>query len=172
MNSECGREFFLLWVAQSMRITFGANSKDCEQENFRERGREESNRRVTQMNTMICFPRFSSNEPTPRWGGHKGWVFFNPFPLSINHSDRLGVSSQSQGSKRPRKDHHTLRCLLLALQVTREFRRRWRKHDYESPTTRATNETWITLFQVTKHYSSLLLIVGLREIGSFECVLE
>jgi hypothetical protein len=29
-----------------MRITLGANSKDCEQENFRERGEEESNRRV------------------------------------------------------------------------------------------------------------------------------
>jgi hypothetical protein len=29
-----------------MRITLGANSKDCEQENFRERGEEESNRKV------------------------------------------------------------------------------------------------------------------------------
>jgi hypothetical protein len=29
-----------------MRITLGANSKDCEQDNFRERGDEESNRRV------------------------------------------------------------------------------------------------------------------------------
>jgi hypothetical protein len=45
-----------------MRITLGANSKDCEQENFRERGEEESNRRVTQMNTMIYFSRFGSNE--------------------------------------------------------------------------------------------------------------
>jgi hypothetical protein len=29
-----------------MWITLGANSKDCEQENFRERGEEETNRRV------------------------------------------------------------------------------------------------------------------------------
>jgi hypothetical protein len=29
-----------------MRITLGANSKDYEQENFRERGKEESNHRV------------------------------------------------------------------------------------------------------------------------------
>jgi hypothetical protein len=36
----------LLLFAQSMRITLGANSKDCEQENFRERGEEESNRKV------------------------------------------------------------------------------------------------------------------------------
>jgi hypothetical protein len=114
----------------------------------------------------------SLSERTPRWGGHKGRVFFNHFPLSIDHSDRLSASSQSQGSQRPRKDHHTLRCLLLALQVTREFRRRWRKHDYKSQATRATNETRITLSQVTKHYWSLVLIVGLWEIGSFECVLE
>ena len=46
MNLECGREFFLLLVAQSMRMTLGANSKDCEQENFREREREETNRMV------------------------------------------------------------------------------------------------------------------------------
>jgi hypothetical protein len=29
-----------------MRITLGANSKDCDQENFRERGEEELNRKV------------------------------------------------------------------------------------------------------------------------------
>ena len=29
-----------------MQITLGANSKDCEQENFRERGEEESNRKL------------------------------------------------------------------------------------------------------------------------------
>jgi hypothetical protein len=29
-----------------MRITLGANSKNCKQENFRERGEEESNRKV------------------------------------------------------------------------------------------------------------------------------
>jgi hypothetical protein len=29
-----------------MRVTLGANSKDCEQENFRERGEEEPNRKI------------------------------------------------------------------------------------------------------------------------------
>ena len=35
----------MIGVAQSMQITLGANSKQCEQENFREREeREETNR--------------------------------------------------------------------------------------------------------------------------------
>jgi hypothetical protein len=38
--------------------------------------------------------------------------------------------------------------------------------------TRATNETRITLSQVTNHKWSLVLIVALEEIGRFECVLE
>jgi hypothetical protein len=38
MNTECEREF-LLCVAQSMWITLGANSRDCEKENI-ESGRE------------------------------------------------------------------------------------------------------------------------------------
>jgi hypothetical protein len=59
------------------------------------RGEEESNHKVM-INTNKhndCFPRFGSNEPTPRWGGHEGRVFFNPFPLSIDHLDRLSASS-------------------------------------------------------------------------------
>jgi hypothetical protein len=51
-----------------MRITFGANSKQCEHANFREReNREETNRvmKITQMKTVICFPKFGSKEPTP-----------------------------------------------------------------------------------------------------------
>jgi hypothetical protein len=37
INSKCGRLFLLLWVAQSMRITLGANLNQYKQENFRER---------------------------------------------------------------------------------------------------------------------------------------
>jgi hypothetical protein len=50
------------------------------------------------MDTVIWFPRSSSEEPTPRWGGHKGRVYFNHFPLSIVHLDWLSASSQSHGS--------------------------------------------------------------------------
>jgi hypothetical protein len=38
MKFECGREFFSLWVAQSMRITLGANSKWLQARELRERG--------------------------------------------------------------------------------------------------------------------------------------
>jgi hypothetical protein len=43
----------LLLVAQSMRITLGGNSKQCEQENFREREREEreETNRMVMINT-------------------------------------------------------------------------------------------------------------------------
>jgi hypothetical protein len=59
---------------------------------------------------------FGSKEPSPRWGGHKGRVYSNPFRLSIAHLDRLSAFSQSHGSLRPRKDHHTISCLLQTLQ--------------------------------------------------------
>jgi hypothetical protein len=52
-----------------MRITLGANSKGCEQENLeKERGEEESNRKV-KINTNEhndLFPEVRSNEPTSR----------------------------------------------------------------------------------------------------------
>jgi hypothetical protein len=94
INLECGRSFHLLWVAQSMRITLGANSNQYEQGNFRERREEKQIEwRSTRVNTMICFLMFGSKEPSPRWGGHKGWIYSNPFPLSIGHLDRLSASS-------------------------------------------------------------------------------
>jgi hypothetical protein len=108
MKTECGREFFLLRVAQSMRMTLEANSKDCKQENLeRERGEEESNRKIM-INTNehkdlfpdVWFRRTYSPLRRPHRSG-----LFQPFP-------------SLKRSLRPRKDHHTLRCLLLALQVT------------------------------------------------------
>jgi hypothetical protein len=38
--------------------------------------------------------------------------------LSIGHLERSSAFSQSHGSLRPHKDHHTIRCLLLALTNT------------------------------------------------------
>ena len=52
--------------------------------------------------------RFGSCKPTPRWGGHKYRVSFNPFPLSNGHLDRVSFSSQSNRTQSPRKDHHTI----------------------------------------------------------------
>jgi hypothetical protein len=56
----------------------------------------------------FVLPRFGSCKPTPRWGGHKDRVPFNPFPLSNGHLDRVSFSSQSNGTQSPRKDHHTI----------------------------------------------------------------
>jgi hypothetical protein len=60
------------------------------------------------MTRWFVLPRFGSCKPTPRWGGHKDRVSFNPFPLSNGHLDRVSFSSQSNGTLRPHKDHHTI----------------------------------------------------------------
>jgi hypothetical protein len=50
-----------------MWITLGANSKQCEQENFeREREEREETNQTVMTKMAICFPRFGSDEPTPR----------------------------------------------------------------------------------------------------------
>jgi hypothetical protein len=43
IKSKCGRYFFLPRVAQSMRLTLGANSKRLQERELRERGEEGSN---------------------------------------------------------------------------------------------------------------------------------
>jgi hypothetical protein len=92
-NLECGRWFSLLWVAQSMRIMFGSKLKSIWARELLERGmRGNKSSEDQQVNTVICLPRFDSKEPNPRWGGHKGRVYSNPFPLSIGHLDRLSAS--------------------------------------------------------------------------------
>jgi hypothetical protein len=60
------------------------------------------------MTRWFVLPRFGSCKPTPRWGGHKDRVSFNPFPLSNDHLDRVSFSSQSIGTPSPHKDHHTI----------------------------------------------------------------
>jgi hypothetical protein len=50
---------------------------------------------------------FGSKEPSPRWGGHKDRISFNPFPLSNGHLDRVSLLPWLPGSLRPRKDHQT-----------------------------------------------------------------
>ena len=60
------------------------------------------------MTRWFVLPRFGSCKPTPRWGGHKDRVSFNPFPLSNGHLDRVSFSSQSIGTLSPHKDHHTI----------------------------------------------------------------
>jgi hypothetical protein len=53
------------------------------------------------MTWWFVLPRFGSCKPTPRWGGHKDRVSFNPFPLSNGHLDRVSLSLQSNGTLSP-----------------------------------------------------------------------
>jgi hypothetical protein len=50
------------------------------------------------MTRWFVLLRFGSCKPTPRWGGHKDRVSFNPFPLSNGHLDRVSLSLQSNGT--------------------------------------------------------------------------
>jgi hypothetical protein len=82
MKSECGREF-LLWVAQSMRITLGTNSKQLQARELKERGEEESNSntRLTQKHIRFVFEIRCQRTyfPLRRPCAHVGRVFFQPF---------------------------------------------------------------------------------------------
>jgi hypothetical protein len=79
-----------------MRITLGSNSKQYEQENFREREEREETNRVMKINTNehddlfpeVWFQRTYSPLRRP-----KGRVYSNPFPLSIGHLDWSSASS-------------------------------------------------------------------------------
>jgi hypothetical protein len=53
------------------------------------------------MNTRFVLSRFGSKEPTPRWGGHKDRVSFNPFPLSNGHLDRVSFLLNQTGHLDP-----------------------------------------------------------------------
>jgi hypothetical protein len=69
------------------------------------------------MTRWFVLPRFGSKEPSPRWGGHKDWVSFNPFPLSNGHLDRVSFLLSQTGHLDPVK---TTTHLLLWLQVSWE----------------------------------------------------
>jgi hypothetical protein len=71
------------------------------------------------MTRWFVLLRFGSCKSTPRWGGHKDRVSFNPFPLSNGHLDRVSFSPQSIGTLSPHKDHHNLVSLALITKVLR-----------------------------------------------------
>jgi hypothetical protein len=49
----------------------------------------------------FVLPRFGSWEPSPRWGGQKDRVSFNPFPLSNCHLDRVSFLLNQTGHLDP-----------------------------------------------------------------------
>jgi hypothetical protein len=87
--------------------------------------------------TLPVFTR--AKEPSPRWGGHKDGVSFNPFPLSNGHLDRVSFLPWFLGSLRPRKDHHTIGVSYFAykaLRVRRKERRKPTKQQKQQENTR------------------------------------
>jgi hypothetical protein len=99
------------------------------------------------MTLWFVLPRFGSCKPTPRWGGHKDRVSFNPFPLSNGHLDRVSFSPQSNGSLRPPQGPPHNWCLLLWLQISWE--QEWGRRK-AIQATRTQMNTKISLSQVTK----------------------
>jgi hypothetical protein len=82
------------------------------------------------MTWWFVLPWFGSCKPTPRWGGHKDRVSFNPFPLSNGHLDRVSFLLNQTGHLDPTRTTTTW-CLLLWLQVFEEQewgRRKWSKN--------------------------------------------
>jgi hypothetical protein len=104
-----------------MRITLGANSKQYEQENFREREEREETNREMKINTNEhddLFPevRFQGTYFPLRRPQRPG--LFQPFPF-LNRSLRpVECFLLIKRVTKTRKDHHTIRCLLLDLQST------------------------------------------------------
>jgi hypothetical protein len=90
-------------------------------------GKNKSTKKIKRMTWWFVLPRFGSKEPSPRWGGHKDRVSFNPFPLSNGHLDRVSFLPWFLGSLRPRKEHHTIGVSCFAYKALRIRMRERRK---------------------------------------------
>jgi hypothetical protein len=76
---------------------------------------------------------------------------FQPFPSLHRSPTPASSSSLSQGSLRPRKDHHTLRCLLLALQASKTLEENeWESKLHAQMITRCS--TRFLSMILTRHY--------------------
>jgi hypothetical protein len=98
------------------------------------------------MTQWFVLPRFGSNEPSPRWGGHKDRVSFNSFPLPNGHLDRVSYLLNSHRSLRPRKDHHTIGVSCLAYKTLGNKNEEGRKRSKN----KSSKNTSKTLSLVTK----------------------
>ena len=98
----------------------------------------------------FVLPRFGSRKPTPRWGGHKDRVSFNPFPLSNGPSDRVSFSSQiTWESSFPQGPPHNW-CLLPQLQVSMISRKNAKEKKRSKR--KSSNEHYKSLSLVTKAF--------------------
>jgi hypothetical protein len=95
------------------------------------------------MTWWFVLPRFGSKEPSPRWGGHKDRVSFNPFSLSNGHLDRVSFLPWFPRSLRPRKDHHTIGVSFFAYKALR-VRMRERKKPTKQQEQQRTQDDLLT----------------------------
>jgi hypothetical protein len=86
---------------------------------------------------------FGSLKPTPRWGGHKDQVSFNPFPLSNSPSDRVSFSSQSNETRSSRKDHHTIGVSRLGYNWV-DRKKEWEKEAIQAQELKITQQISLT----------------------------
>jgi hypothetical protein len=91
---------------------------------------------MRRMTRWFVLPRFGSCKPTPRWGGHKDRVSFNPFSLSNGHLDRVSFLPWFPGSLRPRKDHHTIGVSCFAYKAFESKNERKKKVNQATRTTK------------------------------------
>jgi hypothetical protein len=101
MKSECGREFFLQRFTQSIVDYFGSQLETIASKRTREgKGKKQIARIVMSAKTRWFVSRGSTlKDVRPHWGGHKGRVFFNPFPLSNGHRDTLSLLHYHKDTK-------------------------------------------------------------------------
>jgi hypothetical protein len=108
----------------------------------RERGGKTNRKQIKSETREFVLPRFGSCKPTPRWGGHKDRVSFNPFPLSNSHLNRVSFLLNQPGHLDPTRTTTNLVSLAL-ITIALRIRMGGRKRDCKSQATRATNNTRI-----------------------------
>jgi hypothetical protein len=96
------------------------------------------------MTPWFVLLRFGSNEPSPRWGGHKDWVSFNHFPLSSGHLNRVSFPLNQMGHLDPTRT--TTQLVSLAL-ITSHLENK-NEDEENQPSKQEHKETQMILSQV------------------------
>jgi hypothetical protein len=83
---------FLQGVSSIYENLTWSNTKSYQQRIAQENLEREKTNKSQAINTRdtndLFYQGLVHQEPNPRWGVHKGWVFFNPFPRSNGHKGR------------------------------------------------------------------------------------
>jgi hypothetical protein len=118
------------------------------------------------MTRWFVLPRFGSKEPSPRWGGHKDRVSFNPFPLSNGHLDRVSILLNQTGHLDPTRT--TTHLVSLALITSHSENKN--EEEESQPSNKSNKETQETILsQVLKTRIELGTLIGSK---ALICVLE